>query len=376
MRKLLGILMILVGVATAKVTWFGYYEFEADHAKSPGADILFNYNKFRLDFDTNPAKNIHIGGDIVYKMYGGKNRFNISAFLDESFYAGLPQAVVEQMNFEFTDSLYFDNLFMDFHHQYFELTLGRQQLPTGVGYAWNPTDIFNKKDILDPTYENPGVDAIRLNIPIGSKLSLRGIVQPENTRENSKQFVEAKTWLPFADVSLVYARTKFDNRQRTKDIYGFNMEGDFFGVGFRTEFTANRLDYDNDDLKYEYIVGADYTFRNSLYVLTEYLHNDFGAEPKQTGIMDYLAYYEWQQKSLNQNYIFLMGMIPVTDLIDGSVSTIINLDDESMVINPQILYRIYQNVELTIMGNVFVGDSRDEFGYQEFGGRIRLRAYF
>ncbi|MFP4548805.1 MAG: hypothetical protein ACLFQM_11795 [Fidelibacterota bacterium] len=376
MRKLLLLMLMCFGLAMAKVSWFGYYEFEADHAKSPKADILFNYNKFRLDFDTNPAKNIHIGGDIVYKMYGGKNRFNISAFLDESFYAGLPRAVVDQMNFVFTDSLYFDNLFMDFHHKYFELTLGRQQLPTGVGYAWNPTDIFNKKDILDPTYENPGVDAIQLNVPVGTKLSLRGIVQPENTRENSKQFIEAKTWLSFADVSLVYARTKFDNRQRTKDLYGFNMEGDFFGVGFRAEFTANRLDYDNDNLKYEYIAGADYTFENSLYILMEYLHNDFGAEAGQTGIMDYLAYYEWQQKSLNQNYFFLMGMIPVTELIDGSLSTIINLDDESVVINPQILYRIYQNVELTIMGNIFVGNSRDEFGYQEFGGRIRLRAYF
>ena len=376
MRKLIILMVLCFELAMAKVTWYGYYEFEADHAKSPAADILFNYNKFRLDFDTNPTKNIHIGGDIVYKMYGGKTTMNIRSFLDKSFYTGYPKAVVDQMNFEFSDSLFFDNLFMDFHHQYFELTLGRQQLPTGVGYAWNPTDIFNKKDIMDPTYENPGVDAIQLNIPVGSKLSLRGIVQPEDSRDNSRQFIEAKTWLPFADLSLIYGRTKFNNRQRTKDLYGMTMEGDFFGIGFRTEVTANRLDYDNDNLKYEYIIGADYTFENSLYILTEYLYNDFGAKTAQTTIMDYLAYYDWQQKSLNKNYFFMLGMIPVTDLIDGSVMTITNLDDKSIVINPQILYRVYQNVELTIMANIFMGEKRDEFGYQELGGRIRLRAYF
>ncbi len=374
MKKITILLCLFISILSARVTWFGYYEFEGDYAKTPTNDIYFDYNKFRLDFDTNPAKTIHIGGDMIYKMYGGKTTMEIDNFLHSSFYKQYPAAKVKTMAFTFNDSLMIDNLFLDFHHQYFELTLGRQQLPTGVGYAWNPTDIFNKKDIMDPTYENPGVDAVQINVPVGTMLTLRGIVQADQSWSLSNQYLEAKTWLPIADLSLVYAKTTHFNQP--KDVYGINIEGGLMGVGFRTEFTANRINYINDDLNYEYIVGADYTFNNSLYLLGEYLHNDFGAKVAETDLMHYLAYFNWQQKSLNQNYFFLMAMYPITDLINGTLSTITNLDDESIVVNPQLVYRIYQNVELTLMGNIFIGDNRDEFGYQNAGARVRLRAYF
>lgn len=369
MKKIIAILLLSTTITFAGVTWFGYYEFESDYAKTPKSDIYFDYNKLRLDLDTNPTRNIHIGGDMIYKNYGGKKIMNISNFMDESFFAGLPQSMIDNMNFEFADSLYIDNLYMDFHHKYFEMIVGRQQLPTGVGYAWNPTDIFNKKDIMDPTYEITGVDAIQLNVPVGSILSLQGIIQPDETFEKSNQFFQAKTWLPFADLALVYAQTSL------KNLYGLNVDGDFLGMGVRTEFTANKLN-GVDKLKYEYIFGADYTFENSLYILGEYLHSDFGAKENETDIFDYLAYYDWQQKSLNQNYFFLMAMVPITDLLDCSIMSIANLDDKSITINPQLVYRIYQNVEITLMGNIFLGEKTDEFGYQDFGARLRMRAYF
>ena len=376
MKKILFTIILLSSLTFADITWYGYYESEGDYGKTPKMEVFFDYNKFRLDFDTNPAENIHIGGDLVYKMYGGKTSMNITRFIDKSFLVGLPQQYLDQMNFEFTDSLFFDNLYLDFHHKYFEMTIGRQQIPTGVGYAWNPTDIFNKKDIMDPTYENRGIDAIQLNVPIGSKLTMRGIIQPENSFDKSKQYIEAKTWLSFADVSLIYARTQLNNFNDIKDVYGINMEGDILGFGVRTEFTANRMNYDNDNLQYKYILGADFTFENSLYILGEYLHNDFGAKENETELADYMAYFQWQQISLNQNYLFLMAMYPITDLLDGSLSGICNFDDQSFVVNPQLVYRIYENVELTLMGNIFIGGNTDEFGYQEIGGRIRLRAYF
>lgn len=368
MKKLI-LIMLLFSLSFADLTWFGYYEFEGDYAKTPETDIYFDYNKLRLDFDTNPTENIHIGGNVVYKMYGGKNIMNISNFVDESFYSALPKSTVDAMNFEFNDTLFVDNLYMDFHHKFFELTVGRQQLPTGVGYAWNPTDIFNKKDIMDPTYEITGVDAVQLNVPVGSNLSIQGIIQPNKSFDKSNRFFQAKTWLPFADLSVVFAQTM------QKDMYGLNLEGDLLGVGVRSEITVNDVDGPGDT-QYEYIVGADYTFENSLYILGEYLYNDFGAKEKETDIYDYLAYYDWQQKSLNRNYLFIMAMYPLTDLMDGSVMSIANLDDNSIVINPQIIYRVYQNVELTIIGNIFLGEKEDEFGYQDIGARVRLRAYF
>lgn len=369
MRKLLLLSLLIVTISQAGVTWFGYYEFEGDYASTPQQEIYFDYNKLRLDFDTNPSQNIHIGGDVVYKLYNGKTQLNIRNFVDPSFYANYPESTVDAMNFTFNDSLFIDNLFLDFHHRYFEIIVGKQQLPTGVGYAWNPSDIFNQKDIMDPTYEVTGVNALQLNLPVMSNLSLRGILQPDENFKTTNKYLEAKTWLPFTDLSLVFAQTNL------KNLYGLNMEGDLAGIGVRTEFTVNDME-NSQNPKYEYILGADYTFSNSLYILGEYLHNDFGAREEETRLPDYLSYFTWEQKSLNQNYLFLMAMFPFTELIDGAITTITNLDDESMVINPQLVYRIYQNVELTFIGNIFLGEDQDEFGYQNLSARLRLRAYF
>ncbi|MBN2281841.1 MAG: hypothetical protein JXQ65_14760 [Candidatus Marinimicrobia bacterium] len=382
---LTSMVLLMSSLIFAEVTWYGYYEFEGDYAKAPGHGFYFDYNKFRLDFDTDPTDNVHIGGDVVYKRYGGKTRFNISDFIHESYYAGLISPRSDLFQVEFEDTLMIDNLYLDFHHKYFELIIGRQQLPTGVGYAWNPTDIFNKKDIMDPTYEVTGVDAIQLNIPVAFIGTLQAIYQPEETFDLSTQYFQFKCWLPYWDVSLLYGKTRPDyynyrigsfGNPIYKDLYGITLEGDVSGIGLRTEFTANRINYDSDNLKYEYIVGADYTFENSLYVLGEYLHNDFGTEENETSLFDYLIYYDWQQHSLNQNYLFLMGMYPITDLIDATVMSIANLDDQSLVINPMLAYRIYENVELTFMGNIFTGDKKDEYGFQDLGIKVRLRAYF
>jgi len=369
-------ILLISSTLFADIVWYGYYEFEGDYGKTPDKGFYFDYNKFRLDFDTNPTENVHIGGNVVYKRYGGKTKMNITDFMDESYYSMIAAPTLDMFSFEFQDTLMIDNLYMDFHHKYFEMVLGRQQIPTGVGYAWNPTDIFNKKDIMDPTYDVTGVDAIQLNIPIASIGTLQAIYQPDETIDRSTQYFQMKTWLPFADVSLVYGKTMVNNFTISKDLYGLNIEGDILGIGVRSEFTANRMNYDSDDLQYEYIVGADYTFENSLYILGEYLHNDFGVEDDETSLLDYLVYFDWQQKSLNQNYLFFMGMFPVTDLLDATVMSIANLDDKSVVINPMLVYRIYENVELTFMGNIFVGDVKDEYGFQDFGARVRLRAYF
>jgi len=47
--------------------------------------------------------------------------------------------------------------------------VGEQQISLGTGYAWNPTNIFNVKDLPDPTYEQPGHTALRADLPVGER---------------------------------------------------------------------------------------------------------------------------------------------------------------------------------------------------------------
>lgn len=405
MLKKIFIFFLLITTAFSKVYWFGYYEAELDYISLPDQQLYTNYHKLRLDMDVSPSNNIRIAGNVIYKHFEGETEYDFMNFLPEYYHTlrysdGEPIIKIPSFEYNLQDTLFIDNIFLELHHQYFDLIIGKQQLPTGSGYAWNPTDIFNTKDIFDPTYENRGVNAFQLKIPLGVRYNLTGIIEPAENVDEFKQYYEIKAWLGNFDIALSYSRSQYDptsvydllaqytdvpmnraslvlNPAVTREIAGFDAEGELLGLGVRTEIAANRLNFNNDALQYEYIVGADYTFRNSLYVMSEYYHNDFGAPAQKTELINYLNYFNYEIKSLNQNYILGMVRYPITDLIDVSLSSIANLDDESMAINPKIVYRIYQDVELTLFGNYFYGnDQRDEFGYQEAMVRLRLRAYF
>ncbi|NQT96897.1 MAG: hypothetical protein HQ562_04065 [Candidatus Marinimicrobia bacterium] len=411
---------ILITALFAQVDWYGYYEAEADYFSLPDNQFYFGYHKFRLDLDSAPNDRIRVSANIVSKYYDGASTFNFMEFIDQTYWPELPVIdkfgnlvidsldmpltdVLDELPYQLSDTLFLDNIFLEFHHDRFDLTLGRQQIPSGVGYAWNPTDLFNTKDMMDPTYEDTGVPATRIDVPFGLSTTFTGILQLKDTWDNTTQYYQAKTGLGNFDLSLIYGRFNYsetslkailidslgqfglspgakipipDTQTRTRELFGFNAEGELFGLGARAELAVNRLDYDSDSLKYEFIIGGDYTFDNSLYLLGEFYHNDFGVKVDDTEFDDYLIFLAGQRKSLNQNYFFLMAMYPLTDLLSGSLFGIANLDDGSLAINPQLTYNIFEDVELSLLVSVFVGDDRDEFGYQSAGLRLRLRAYF
>ena len=386
MKRLLFLLIISASLL-AGPDWYGYYEGESDWGKLPGNSMYFGYNKLRLDLDTSPSDNIRISANIIYKQYYGHTDLNFLDFLSSEYRPVVPNSdlsgwdTLAWIPYTLSDSMFIDNMFIEFHHKLFDLTLGKQQISPGVGYAWNPTDIFNLKDLMDPTYENTGISAVTLSIPLGYRITLSGILQPENSWDETVQYYQLKSGIGQFDIAAVYSRSQltqtglFGASVQSHDLYGFYAEGEFLGMGVRTEIATHRLDY-SDNFKYEYIIGADYTFKNSLYLLTEFYHSDLGAKTDQTSFDDYLVYFSGERKSLNQNYLFALAMYPLGDLLDISAFGIINLDDKSAVIAPQLMYRIFQDVELSILGSWFVGDNTDEYGFQKFGARFRIRAYF
>ena len=57
---------------------------------------------------------------------------------------------------------------------------------------WNPIDVFNIKDPLDPTYEQPGHNAVRLDVPLAALYSLSLLVSPEENWANSGKLIRFK----------------------------------------------------------------------------------------------------------------------------------------------------------------------------------------
>ena len=89
-----------------------------------------------------------------------------------------------------------------------------------------------------------------------------------------------------------------------------------------------------------------------------------------------MQYFNGEIHSLMQEYLFGFINYPITDLMQFGILTFANLNDNSVAINPQITWDLFQDVTLSIMYSHFIGDDDTEFGLQDWGWRIRLRGYF
>jgi hypothetical protein len=126
----------------------------------------------------------------------------------------------------------------------------------------------------------------------------------------------------------------------------------------------------------EYVLGVDYTFENSLFIMAEYFHSDFGKQKEDQIFNDFVQYFSGNTRSLGQDYLFLQAMYPLTNLISAGAFTITNLEDKSTAMSLQFSTTLGDNVETDILGSVFFGDPDTEFGIQKGAVRLRLKVFF
>jgi len=397
-----------------KADCFGYFESEGDGLQSKSSEYLFGYHKLRLDFQTQPEANLKISANLTAKKYWGKRTMNLMDFLPdkllEPFLYSSFMYPGEPLSFTMADTIYLDNFYLDAYAGNLHLTLGRQQISPGVGYAWNPTDIFNRKDPMDPTYEQSGADAIALELPVGAYLTLSAILQPKESWDTTVRYGKGKFSFSAFDFSLVYGyfQRLFTHLEwplifmgmtesvQNRELLGFSFFTDLAGLGFWLEAArcynrlagyqyfdfsdANRFYEDpylaNDGHYWQLLIGADYTSNSSLHILAEYFYNGFGSKKDQVNFNHYLDYLDGKTLTLNQNYLFLSLLYPWGDSVTAGIFTLANLDDQSFLLNPQLIFQSGNNLELSLMLSAGLGNAESEMGLQKYGGRLRLRAWF
>lgn len=412
--KILLSLLLMGDMADAGVNWFGYFESQADGAGLEKESILFGYNKLRLDLEANPGDNVRISSNINFQQLWGQTTFNLVNYLPEHLVPLVPRAEEDPLqpleNFPYTlqDTFYLDNMFLQFYGKKFRLTLGKQQISPGTGYVWNPTDIFNVKDIMDPAYEQTGVKAIGLDIYPMAGHSIFLALQPKEDIDHTTLYARIRQSMAALDLSLniaqyVWSESGFYSellipwkRMFKRFMTGADFSADIAGMGIHGEYAFNHLSHlnyiyepqfeiifsnnrpGNFSLGHyiEYLIGLDYTFNNSLFVMAEYFHSDFGRKKEDQTFNDFVRYLSGSTRSLGRDYLFLQAMYPLTNLITAGVFSITNIDDKSSALNLQFSTTLGDNVETDIMGSVFFGDPDTEFGIQKGAGRLRIKVFF
>jgi hypothetical protein len=390
-RLILPMLLILFSQTVAHGLEFdGYYENQFFPQRLGGRWILQDYNKLRLDVSAEIAENVSFNGDCIYRVYHGSRGFNAFDLIPESVvsqYANMLQTSVDSLrpsfNFEYSDENFLDNAYVTIYSDHVNIRIGKQQLPWGSGYAWNPTDIFNAKNLMDPTYEKTGVNAFKLEIPFGDEGMITGILCVEENWRRSTKAVKAKQHLLGFDLSASYVEKEHEGFDYTvslpiyerRKLLGGDFSGELFGLGIWAEGAYSKMEVSEDFG--QYLFGADYTFENGLYLIGEYYRNEMG----KTGDSEY-TFGDWMRllgsygENLGQNYVYLGELYPIAELWNWSNYVIVNLNDKSGVFFPWFVYSLNDDTELAFVGYIPFGKEETEFGGFGAGGLARIRVYF
>jgi len=389
MKNFMLLLFALCSLPSAlqgQVDIYGYLEPQYSLFYFDSTYYQTNYNKLRVDLKSTAVKNTEFGANIIYSMYFGKKDWDILDFLPEHIVSLISPEMYPYYQFTFNDTFFLDNAYARVNIRRLALTMGKQQISMGTGYFSNPTDVLNTKDALDPTYEQPGHNALRLDFYIGSRVNLMVLYTPiEFDWENSGKLVRAKIGIGHFDFSLQgheYQHTStnfytFQQTQQRRRLIGADFVGELLDLGVWGEGIYNFTEDEDDDF-YEFIVGTDYTFESGLYAMVEYHRNSLGKPiHNEYFLNDWMRYYVGETKTLSRDQMYGLIQYPLTDLVLVGSSAIYSISDRSVAIVPMIYYSIFENIDLTLMFNVYLGEEDKLFSSSlGNGGFLRAQVYF
>jgi len=362
----------------------GYFEPQLSAMYFNDEYLQLNSNKLRIDVTSDLNDNIRFTGNYNYINYNGTTDWNLLDFMPNRLSNIIPDSLrnLYALLYENKDEL--DNAYIRMYVSRFTFTVGRQQISVGSGYAWNPTDLFNTKDILDPTYEQPGVNGIRLDAGLFFNNTISLFYSPEYNWEESGKLIRFSGTALHFDYALLAGEIKQANSDylnfcfstERRRMYGFDLNGQLFGLGCWSENAYNNMDSTNDF--WENIVGIDYTFSSGWYVMAEYLYSETGKKKtSEYDINDWMRYLSTEIKSISRSQIYGYTLYPLTDLINIGGSVIYSPVDHSSLFIPTVEYSIDDNLMLTCFGSIYTGQDGSMYSHKMGqGGIIRLKAYF
>lgn len=255
-----------------------------------------------------------------------------------------------------------------------DLYIGRQAISWGSARVLNPTDIiapysFNSFD----TEDKPGVDALRLRVPIGmmNEADIAYVAGEDFDAAESAFFIRSKLYLAQTDVSLL----AMDFKENL--LTGIDLSRSIGGAGAWLE-TASVIpevfSTEGPDTKGRYLrlsAGADYNFSSHFYGYTEYHYNGVGeseaaAYPTQSDILSapdtHTAYSEGSVYLLGRHYLSLGGTYTPMPLLPVSGLAMLNLVDLSFSVSLSFEYNFKEGVYVVGGLSLGVGDAPETEG--------------
>ncbi|MFT7519974.1 MAG: hypothetical protein ACI9MC_002118 [Kiritimatiellia bacterium] len=284
--------------------------------------------------------------------------------------------------------------------------IGRQKFYTGTGYAYNPIDLFNRKNPVDPTYEIDGLDALLIEAALPAAVHVQGLIVVGPDLASTGIMARGRTSAGGWDLAAQYSRTRrervdwqaIDNVQTLAalalgaptptatfdwQLVAGEIAGDVYGVGVHAEggwaFVRSVDDpgtlTDADHLRL--LVGVDTTTSFGLTLMAEYMHLGDGATSRhELGLNQRLAAFTGEVLAADRDTLFVGGSVGLTPMIDTSVYAIVSLNDTSGVVTPSITVDVTTGAQVRLMAYVPVGSRAGVNGEAGPGAFVRAKVWF
>lgn len=236
----------------------------------------------------------------------------------------------------------FDEVYINYSTRKIDVKIGKQRVPWGTGYAWNPIDTINPQDPQD-LWGRLASNILKVDTYFTPITLTQIVILPAKSEtlsdpkfKHSSYAIKVAGRYKGSDISISLHRDEINNNI----IYGNETSGNILGLGVWTETAYIHSDNGNNYL--QYLIGIDYTLKNGTYLLCEY-HRD----EKIMG------------KSADR---FLAGVnLDITDVISFLGVGVFNINDGSFILEPELDIFLTNNLEMKFKARLFNGNEGEEF---------------
>lgn len=263
-----------------------------------------------------------------------------------------------------------DRLWLEYHHDRWNLRLGRQRINWGIGTLWNPNDLFNTYNFLDFDYEErPGSDAVKFQYLTGPMSHVEVAIAPS---ENSEETIAA---LKYFINQWNYDFQFIGGLMEEQFTLGAGWSGSLQNTGFKGElqyFFANDSRKEQLNLNVE----ADRIFAKGWYGSIGFLFNSLGEE-RTTDNWNIYALDFSPKNLMPTRYNTLVSFSKeITPLFTAQASFIFTPGANLVLILPTLQYNIAQNMDVNLIWQSFLAEQGDRFEDLSHTGFIRFKYSF
>lgn len=356
-------------------------------------DVWQSLSRFRIRLDAQATNRlsavVSYDNEVQLGILETFDRSVAEEFMNDTL-LDLDHTITRSAHSEWRHRLY--RAYANYEGDDYEITLGRQRIPWGVGRLWNPIDRFNPIGplALEPD-QTQGVDGVRAVWWLTGFTYLEADYTPNDSTDDAAYALRLHGVVNVVDYSLIAG--VFDEALTT----GFDLAANLGGAAVRAEVVYTNPTRDvwpvgapaEDELAafWQVLGSIDYSFPigRGVYVLLEHLYNGNALGFGKGKAGPFLNFFESTPapppfagetvRPASTNLFGGSGVVTfarhqtgfqvgtdLTSILRGDFLAIYDWNGESVVLAPTVGYSPTGSIELTLGFQGFLGPDRSQYG--------------